>query len=335
VKSFANLIITMRSFFVLVSLATFLVIVVSASISEVRDDADSEGDNSFEILNNEDTPGDGADSEVDSGSFEILNIEDGRKKDSCESRDTPCKVGQYLDYKCRCRRCPNGMTSPYSPSKPYTNVGINTCRPCRLPFRMFECPRWLAKNCKYLRLCVKPGDKDYWTDLFKAFQLPPWAVKMIPLMYSDVYEAPTFEFRTRKSKYDPNAVVEDAQDAVSACERDSAGCCLPGFYGIDANECTECPKEHSSPFSSPRDDCSCPNNSVNSCARCNICEILDAGRQCTSKCKGTLTASCQVRDVMVNGVNIPAGTCYDPNATPEPQKRSARNGKGKMEARAV
>lgn len=295
---------SMRSLFLIVVLATVLTIVASTPISEVRDDTDSEDvTNASEMLNIED-----ASSENTSESRAALT-------DSCKKRASPCKAGQYLDDKCRCRLCPNGMTSPYSPVKPYTNVGVNSCRPCKLPFRIFKCPRFLSKNCRYLRLCVKPGDRESWTELFEAFQLPKFAVKMIPLMYSDIYEAPSFKFRTKRSRADPEQTVEDAQNSAAACEVDSAGCCLPGYYGQDRNSCTECPPEHSSAYSVPKDDCSCPNNDSSSCVRCNICEVLDASRQCTSKCKTTQSTSCSLKPVKVtiNGKTrtLPAGTCYN------------------------
>ena len=243
--------------------------------------------------------------------------------DQCPARTMPCKAGQYLDDFCRCRTCPNGLTSPYSPSKPFPNVGINSCKPCNLPFRIFKCPDFLSKNCKSLNICVKPGDKTFWRRVFATFRLPKFAIDMVPLMYPDIYEAPTFIFiiqntsATAPKPTEANA-VSDVQDAVAACDIDAVGCCLPGTYGPNANNCSRCPHRHSSPYGNPSDDCSCPNTSADSCKPCNICEILDASNQCVSKCTLTAQSECSLRDVIIKTFkgtkrSVQAGQCYNFN----------------------
>lgn len=298
---------TMRKLLQFFVLAAAITLAVSAPLEPLDQNDDDDGDESFEVFDLE--------------RIRKWNKEDTVTPDPCPARSMPCKAGQYLDPSCRCRKCPNGMTSPYSPSKPFPNVGINSCKSCKLPYRIFKCPRFLSKNCRSLRLCVKPGDRDFWTDVFETFRLPLFAVKMIPLMYPDVYMSPSFTFR--KQIADPKApelkvedALDDVQDVVAACDIDSIGCCLPGTFGPNAKNCTDCPPGHSSAYSTPSDDCSCPNAFARSCKPCNLCEQLDASNQCISKCSLTSFSKCSLRDVTIKDstgakTRIEAGTCYN------------------------
>ena len=74
------------------------------------------------------------------------------------------------------------------------------------------------------------------------------------------------------------------------CSKENFGCgsgkacCKPGYYGDSSENCSVCPaNKPSSPFSHPRNDCTCQNNNINSCFACrNKCAPYDPhSRMCT------------------------------------------------------
>lgn len=296
---------TMLKLLQLLALAAVVAIAVSAPVSQFLNDDDADLDlQVFEDVT------DDLDNEASATNPAVA--------DPCPTHLSPCPIGQFLNPSgCQCQLCPAGLTSSYSPIKPFPNVGAASCYACKpnLPNFFFKCPA--SAVCGTFQICVNFFDIPSVGRLLSTFRWEALKTDGNGKLFLDGLLKQLAAALTKTvmnffaPKAAPNAVQVDAQvdaqDAVATCALDAVGCCLPGSYGIDGRNCVACPAKHTSPYAVPGATCSCPNTLSSSCKSCSICEMLDGMNQCVSKCPGK---KCSLTSNTKAIPKINAGVCY-------------------------
>jgi len=176
---------------------------------------------------------------------------------ACETGIKCCNPGYYGDSEASCTLCPSNK-----PSSPYGGRNDNC-----------ECPNSTIDKCV---ACDNP-----------CVPYSSQSRKCLP------YQCPSGQAC--------KVVNKKATCVIPGCppgkNREDISCCLPGFYGDDSGNCTECPSDKpSSSFSRPNANCQCPNSSIDKCFACkNLCRPYDSqSRMCLPyKCPSGQTCKVQ------------------------------------------